>query len=186
MKDSQIINLYWERNEGAIAATAEAYAGHCYTIAYQILQSREDAEECVNDTYWSAWNAIPPHRPEHLAAFLGKITRNHALNRYKMRRVQKRGKGQTELVLEELQHCIPAPVGVENVLEEKLLISTIEKFLYEQPQTHRRLFVGRYWYLYSIRELAYAYQMSQSKVASLLFRMRSKLKTYLENEGILL
>ena len=102
MKDTEIIDLYWNRDESAIAATAESYGNYCYSIAYHILQSPEDAQECVNDTYWKAWLSIPPQRPSRLATYLGKITRNLSLARLKRLNAQKRGKGQVELVVTEL------------------------------------------------------------------------------------
>ena len=145
MKDNEIIKLYWNRDEAAITATADTYGNYCYSIAYNILTSNEDSEECVNDTWLNAWNSIPPQRPERLSTYLGKITRNLSLNRYKQLNTQKRGGGQVELTLSEL-----------------------EKFLLCYPKTERNIFLGRYWYLYSIPELATAYRMSESKIASLL------------------
>ena len=184
MKDNEIIELYWNRNEAAIAATAECYGNYCYAIAHHILQSPEDAQECVNDTYWKAWLSIPPQRPNRLATYLGKITRNLSLDRLKRLNAQKRGKGQTELALKELESCIPTANGLEQIVDEIVLTNAINQFLRLQPKTERNIFVGRYWHLYSIADLAQAYGMRESKVASLLFRMRNKLKTYLEKEGI--
>ena len=184
MQDQQIVGLFWARNENAIASVAATYGGYCYRIAYNILQNREDADECVNDTWLSAWNGIPPHKPENLAAFLGKLTRNHALNRYEKNRAQKRGKGQVALALEELADCIPAPGGIEDTLEEKALTAAIEAFLLAQPVLQRKIFVGRYWHLYSVRDMAKAYGISESSAASILLRMRNKLKLHLQKEGI--
>ena len=184
MKDTEIIDLYWKRDESAIAATAESYGNYCYSIAYHILQCQEDAKECVNDTYWKAWLSIPPQRPNRLATYLGKITRNLSLDRLKRLNAQKRGKGQTELALKELESCIPAADGLDQIVDEIVLTGAINQFLREQPRAERNIFVGRYWHLYSIADLAQAYGMRESKVASLLFRMRSKLKNYLEKEGI--
>lgn len=184
MKDAQIVELYWNRDEAAIAATAECYGNYCYSIAYHILQSPEDAQECVNDAYWKAWLSIPPQRPNRLATYLGKITRNLSLDRLKRLNAQKRGKGQAELALQELEGCIPTANGLEQIVDEIVLTGAINQFLRQQPKTDRNIFVGRYWHLYSIADLAQAYGMRESKVASLLFRMRNKLKTYLEKEGI--
>jgi len=186
MKDKEIIELYWNRDETAIAATADTYGSYCHRIAYNILNNKEDAEECVNDTWHNAWKSIPPYRPERLSTYLGKITRNLSLNRYKLQNAQKRGAGQVELALSELEGCIPAGQDVEQVLDEMVLVSALDQFLYTQPRTERNIFIGRYWYLYSIRELAEGYRMSESKVASLLYRMRRKLKLHLEKEGIFL
>lgn len=184
MTDNEIIELYWNRNEAAITATADTYGNYCYSIAYNILYNNEDAEECVNDTWMNAWKSIPPNRPNRLSTYLGRITRNLSLNRYKLLTTQKRGKGQVALALSELEECVPSQTDLDQITDEMVLISSIEAFLFAQPQTERNIFVGRYWYLYSIRDLARAYRMSESKVASLLYRMRMKLKLHLEKEGI--
>lgn len=184
MKDTEIIELFWNRDESAISAAADVYGNYCYSIAYHILQCSEDAQECVNDTYWKAWQTIPPQRPSRLATYLGKITRNLSINRYKWLTAQKRGNGQMELVLKELENCIPAVSDMDQIVNEIVLSDAINQFLQEQPQTERDIFVGRYWHLYSIADLARAYGMRESKVASLLFRMRKKLKHHLEMEGI--
>ena len=184
MKDTEIIELYWNRDEAAIAATADAYGNYCYTIAYNILCNNEDAEECVNDTWLNAWKSIPPQRPNRLSTYLGKITRNLSLNRYKLLTAKKRGKGQVELALSELEGCVPAQTDMEQVTDEMVLVSAIETFLCVQPRTERNIFVGRYWHLYPIRDLAGAYRMSESRVVSLLYRMRNKLKMHLEKEGV--
>ena len=184
MKDTEIIELYWNRDESAISATADVYGNYCYSIAYHILQCNEDAQECVNDTYWKAWQTIPPQRPSRLATYLGKITRNLSINRFKWLTAQKRGRGQMELVLKELENCIPTQGDMEQLENEIVLSDAINQFLQEQPQPDRDIFVGRYWHLYAISDLAQAYGMRESKVASLLLRMRKKLKYHLEKEGI--
>ena len=184
MKDAEIVELYWKRDESAIAVTAETYGNYCYSISYNILQCQEDAQECVNDTYWKAWQSIPPQKPANLATYLGKITRNLSLDRLKRKNAQKRGNGQVELALKELENCIPAEICTEQIVDEIVLAEAITEFLRQQPQTERNIFVGRYWHLYAVEELAEAYGMRGSKVASLLFRMRNKLKDYLEREGI--
>lgn len=128
MNDQEIIALYWAKEERAISATAEKYGNYCHIIAYNILYDYFDAEECVNDTYLRAWNSIPPQRPNRLDAFLGKITRNLALNRYKRNHAAKRGGGQVEIALSELENCIPNVKGVEQVAEEAWLVSVINRF----------------------------------------------------------
>ena len=148
------------------------------------MQNQEDAAECVNDTWFGAWKSIPPQRPECLAAYLGKITRNLSLNRWKQYSTQKRGRGQTELVLEELEDCIPDGKDVEQIVEEMALVEALNCFLYGQEEQRRHIFVRRYWYLSPIRDIAEAYGMTESKVTSLLFRMRKELRNYLEKEGI--
>lgn len=186
MKDNELIDLFWSRDEEAITVTANTYGNYCYSIAYNILYNNEDAEECVNDTWLNAWKSIPPQRPNRLSTYLGKITRNLSLNRYKLLNAQKRGMGQVELALSELEGCVPAPTDLDQITDEIVLVNSIETFLRAQPQTARNIFVGRYWYLYSIRDLARAYQMSESKVVSLLHRMRTKLKLHLAKEGVIL
>lgn len=186
MKDNEIIDLYWSRDEAAITVTADTYGNYCYTIAYNILNNNEDAEECVNDTWLNAWKSIPPHRPERLSTYLGKITRNLSLNRYKLLTTQKRGMGQVALALSELDGCIPAQTVVEQITDEMVLVSAIDTFLCKQSRTERNIFIGRYWYLYPIQDLAEAYRMRETKVVSLLYRMRNKLKLHLEKEGIFL
>ena len=184
MKDNEIIELYWNRDEAAIAATADTYGNYCYSIAYNILYNNEDTQECVNDTWLNAWKSIPPQRPNRLSTYLGKITRNLSLNRYKLLTAQKRGKGQVELALSELEGCVPAQLDMDQITDEMVLVNAIETFLRAQTRTERNIFIGRYWYLYPIRDLAGAYRMSESKVVSMLHRMRNKLKLHLEKEGI--
>lgn len=186
MKDEEIIELYWERDEKAIAASADKYGSYCRSISYNILHNEEDTQECVNDTWLKAWKSIPPRRPERLSAYLGKITRNLSLNRFKQYNAEKRGGGQTGLVLSELEDCIPAENDIEQAIEEMVLVKALNQFLRAQPRQKRNIFIRRYWYLSSIRTIASAYDMSESKVASLLFRMRNELKAHLEREGILL
>ena len=184
MKDNEIIGLYWERNEAAITASADKYGDYCHSISYNILHNNEDAEECVNDTWLGAWKSMPPQRPERLSTYLGKITRNLSINRFKKYTAEKRGLGQTVLVLSELEDCIPDQANVEQMIDEQILVKAINDFLYAQPEQKRNIFIRRYWHLFSIKDIAVAYGMSESKVASLLFSMRNDLKTYFEKEGI--
>lgn len=184
MEDSRIIELYWERSESAIAETSNKYGRYCYSISHNILHNDEDAEECVNDTYMRAWNAMPPLRPNRLSIFLGKITRNLSLNKYKRFNAEKRGFGETPLALSELNDSIPSSSDLEQATDDLLLVEALNGFLAEQPRKKRVIFVQRYWYLMPIRELAELYNSSESQTKSLLFRMRNELKTYLEKEGI--
>jgi RNA polymerase sigma-70 factor (ECF subfamily) len=186
MEDSTIVDLYWRRDEAAITETAKKYGGYCYAIAAHILSSPQDTEECVSDTYFRTWNAIPPRKPDSLRLFVGRITRNLALDRFKALCAEKRGGGQTELALSELRDCISSPDTPETVLEEKALAQAISTFLRLQPEEARRMFVLRYWYLESIEELAEELQVSPSKVKSSLSRTRKRLKTHLKKEGIVL
>lgn len=184
MEDHEIIELYWRRSERAITETDKKYGRYCYSISHNILHSPEDARECVNDTWWKAWSAMPPQRPQYLSTFLGKIIRNLSLNRFKQARAEKRGGGQTELALAELGECVPARQTVEQISEERELVESIERFLYAQSEEKRNLFVRRYWYLSAVREIAREYGMSESKVKSMLYRMRNELKCHLEQEGV--
>ena len=185
MEDSQIIALYWDRNEHALQATAKKYGRYCYAIAYNILSSNEDAEESVNDTYMSAWNSIPPHRPAVLSTFLGKITRRISLNRWRNQTRDKRGGGVIPLALDEISECIPSPQSTEHEIELKELTQAINRYLGALPEFERDVFVSRYWFLVSIREISSRCQISESKTKSMLFRLRGKLGEYLREEGFM-
>lgn len=185
MEDKEIVRLYWERNELAIKETSLKYGRYCYTIAYNILLSREDAEESVNDTYMKTWECIPPHFPTILSAFVGKITRRLSLNKWHSKNRVKRGGGQVALALEELEECVPAGSSVEQTVEQKELLQKINAFLGTLPDTERDLFVCRYWFMASVKELSEKFEFSESKTKSMLFRIREKLKSYLGEEGYL-
>ncbi|MBQ8281655.1 MAG: RNA polymerase sigma factor [Lachnospiraceae bacterium] len=186
MDDKQILELYNERSETAISETAEKYGKYCHYIAYNILYNMQDSEECVNDTYLKAWQTIPPQYPSKLSTYLGKITRNLALNRYKYYNRQKRGEGQTELVLDELLECVPATESTEQAVEEKILVEVLNRFLDDLPEEKMKIFMRRYWYMSPIKEIADDFAMGESKVKMILSRSRSKLKQILEKEGIIL
>lgn len=184
MEEKEIIDLYWARSEQAIGETDKKYGKFCHTIAYNILADHEDSEECVNDTYLQTWNAIPPRRPNKLSAFLGKITRNLALNRYAQATAQKRGGGQIELAIEELAECLPDPNTVDRQIEDRELAVLFNRFLAGLPEEARKFFLRRYWQLCTVREIASIYGISESKVKMSLMRTRGKLKHFLEQEGI--
>ena len=186
MNDEKIVDLYWERTETAIDETAKIYGNYLFTIANNILQNTEDAKECVNDTYLKAWNNIPPVRPAIFQAFLGKITRNLSLNKYKEQRAKTRGGGEADLIYSELEDCISSKNSVEGEYEKGLITKAINSFLISLRTENRVVFVRRYWYADSVRVIADRLQMSESKVKSMLFRTRKALKTYLENEGVIL
>ena len=186
MDDKQILELYSERSETAISETADKYGKYCHYIAYNILYNIQDSEECVNDTYLKAWQTIPPQYPSKLSTYLGKITRNLALNRYKYYNRQKRGEGQTELVLDELLECVPAAESTEQAVEEKILVEVLNRFLDDLPEEKMKIFMRRYWYMSPIKEIADDLEMGESKVKMILSRSRSKLKQILEKEGIIL
>ena len=186
MEDRQIIELYHERSETAILESANKYGSYCYYIAYHILYNEQDSEECVNDTYFRAWKVIPPQCPNKLSAFLGRITRNLALDRYKYYNREKRGNGQMALILDELQECVSTSNHTEQVLEEKMLVEVLNHFLHGLPKEKRMMFLRRYWYMSSIKEIAKDYELSEGKVKMILLRIRNKLKQVLEKEGIYL
>ena len=186
MEDHNIIDLYWERSEQAVSETEKKYGRYCHGISYGILRSHEDAEECVNETYFRAWNAMPPQRPNSLRAFLGRIARNLSLNRYQAANAQKRGRGQTELVLEELAECLAAPEDVEHTVEMAELVRCINDFLRALPERKRNIFLLRYWYLCPVSEIARQYGMRENNVSLHLHRMRGALRKYLEKGGIIL
>ena len=181
MEDKKIVELYWERKEEAISETAKKYGRYCYGISYGILHSEEDAEECVNDTYARAWEAMPPQRPQRLPSFLGRITRNISLDRYDRSKAQKRASG-VALIYDELEELISD--GSESGLDSFVLRDAINSFLAKLPKRSRIIFVRRYWYLSPISEIAEDMGLSESNVKAILFRARAKLKAYLEKEGI--
>ncbi len=164
MEDTKIVDLYWARAESAISETAQKYGGYCRSIAFRILHNDQDSEECVNDTWLGAWNAMPPKRPAVLSTFLGRITRNLSLNRWKRYNAEKRGCGEMTVALEELRECVPAPGGVEAALDDIALTESIDRFVGALPAEQRKIFVQRYWYLCSIREIANNCGVSASKV----------------------
>lgn len=186
MDDGKIIELYWERSEQAISETSEKYGRYCHRIAYNILHNDEDSEECVNDTYLRAWESIPPQRPNNLQAFLGKITRNLSLNKYEKMSAEKRGAGQTPLILDELSECIPGEEDTPSTAENMVIRDVIDRFLENLPPETRKMFVRRYFYMSPVKDIAREYGISESKVTVTLFRTRKKLKTALEKEGIFL
>ena len=176
MTDQEIIALYFARDEQAIVETDRQYGQTCMRTAMRILDSRSDAEECVNDTYLKAWNSIPPERPNVLAAFLCRITRNLAITRYRAAHRHKRNKD-LELSLTELAECIPATE------EDGTLRYLIDSFLRSADELDRRLFLGRYFHNYTARRMATVYGISENAVSLRLFKMREKLRAYLEKEG---
>lgn len=185
MEDSQILALYFARSENAISQTALKYGNYCFHIAYQILANREDAEESVNDTYMEAWNGIPPSRPPVLSAYLGKIVRNISIDRWRAGNAEKRGGGEFPLCLEELANCVSgkADIAQEEMMRET--VAALNRFLRNQPKTDRKVFLRRYWYLDSVSEIAETFGFSRTKVTTMLYRTRKKLRRQLEREGLL-
>lgn len=184
MEDQLIIALFFDRSEQAIVETDKKYGGYCYSIAYNILDNREDSEESVSDTYLEAWNTIPPQRPGFLNAFLAKITRHISIDRWRKRSAKKRGGGEIILALEELDDCVDTP-SAEAEFSRKELTRVLNQFLSSLPETERSVFLCRYWYLDSIQTISQASGFTQSKVTSMLHRTRGKLRKKLSEEGYL-
>lgn len=183
MLDSQIVQLYWDRDERAISETAASYGGYCFKIAFNILSSTQDAEECVNDTWLRTWNSIPPHRPTILSPFLGRITRNLALHLFQRDHAKKRGGGEIILVFEELAECVSGRESEDQIEDELALKQAISDFLFAQPVQKRKIFVLRYWYADSVAQIAKKMHISESSVSVTLHRLRTALRAYLEERG---
>mgnify|MGYP002525470433 CR=1 FL=1 len=164
MEDSKIIDLYWERNEKAISATEQKYGSYCYYIAYNILHDQEDADESVNDTYLGAWNAMPPHRPNMLRTFLGKITRSISLKKWRDAHRDKRGGDEVSLVLDELSECVPSNLSVEDSVIAGELSVQINRFLGTLAPTERQVLLCRYWYLDPIDKISTDYCFTDSNL----------------------
>lgn len=186
MDDSRIVDLYLARDESAITASAAKYGTRLRTLARSIVEDDRTAEECENDTYLAAWRAIPPHEPRsYLWAFLARLTRHAALDSVRAHRAAKRA-GEVIELGEELAACLPAPDSVEQALDNAALAEAISAFLRGLTTTERTLFVRRYWHLDPIEALAVRYGMSESRVKSMLHRLRGRLRAHLEKEGFLL
>ena len=183
MDDKLIVELYWERKEEAIRETAAKYGRLCSHIAQNILSCPEDSEECVNDTYFAVWNAIPSKRPNIFSAFISRVTRNLALKKYEYLSAEKRGASVTAS-LDELGDCVSGTDSVESEFEKKRIESAIDAFLWQQGEEKRMVFIRRYWYFDPISTICQSTGFSQSKVKSMLYEMRQKLRAHLEKEGI--
>lgn len=183
MEDEKIIDLFWEHSESAILETSKKYGRYCNKIAFHILHNNQDADECENDAYHAVWNAIPPNRPRSLKVFLGRIVRNISLSKYDYNTAKKRN-SHFDVILSELNDCIASSENVEAIFERGELFDVLNTFLSQIDQESRIVFVRRYWYCDSIADLSLLLKMSESKVKSMLFRIRNKLKLYLEKEGV--
>ncbi len=184
MEDTAIIDLYWQRSDQAIAETDRKYGRYCRRIALNICPDEEDAEECVNDTWFHAWTRMPDERPAILSGFLGTITRHLALDRYRAKHSLKRGGGEVPLALDELRDCVPGPSDPEHEMEVRELEAAIDRFVNALPETDQVIFLSRYWFLASVAEIARKSGCTQSKVKTTLFRLRKKLRIYLQEEGL--
>jgi len=183
MNDSEIIELYWNKDSKAISASMDKYGSYCFTIAYGILNDAQDSEECVNDTWLRAWYAIPPTRPTVLKVFFAKIARHLSFDRYKARKSLKRGGGETTLVLEELAECIADESDVEGQVDAKQLGKAINQFVVSLPERERNLFVRRYFFSEPIKVIANRYDMNENSVNVTLSRVRKRLRSHLSEEG---
>jgi len=185
MDDKAILDLYWARSEKAISETDTKYGAYCFCIANNILNNREDSEESVSDTYLAAWNSMPPKRPAVLSAFLGKITRYISLDHWKKRSRLKRGGGEIDLCLEELRDCVSGQSSAEDAIVRKETLAAVNRFLSTLSETERKVFLCRYWYLDSVKDIAKRFGFSPNRTSVLLRRIRQKMNTYLTKEGLL-
>ena len=186
MNDEQIIALFFERSELAIAEAKDKYRNYCQRIAFNVLRNYEDSEECVSDTFLQAWNSIPPQKPDILKSFLGKITRNLALNKYKYNTAQKRNSEHLETLLKELSDCLPTSEDPAQLVEEGFIVDCLNRFLSLQNERTRKIFIRRYWYMDSIREISDHFGISKSSAKMTLLRTRTSLKAFLEREGVVI
>lgn len=183
MDDSKIIELYYQRDQQAISETDSKYGPFCRAVAMNILSIREDAEECVNDTWHAAWNRMPPDLPQSLKAFLGRITRNLSISRFRANHAQKRYDGM-EILLSELDDCVPDARGVEDAVDVNRLSELISRWLDGLSIGDCTLFVRRYWYGDAVKDLARKWNCPPNKMAQRMFNLRRELKTFLEKEGV--
>lgn len=183
MEDDKIISLFWQRREDAISAVQEKYGSLLYSVAYRIIGVREDAEECVNDTLLRLWDSIPPELPDNFPGFICRIARNLALDKVKLQSAGKRS--HAEAILDELDACVPAPDDTASDVADRLALKrAFERFLASEPPPHRMIFMRRYFYLDDTRDIAKALGITDGGVRVTLYRLRRRLKKYLENEGI--
>ena len=183
MEDEKIIELYWQRDESAISETAAKYGSYCAAIAGNILTDSRDAEECVNDTYMRAWESMPPKRPALLRAFLGRITRDLSLSRWRKKNTAKRGGGQLPLIFDELSECVSGTESTEGEFDKRELLRAIDGFLGALPDKKRGMFLRRYWRAESIESIAVKYGISVPAVTMALSRIRADLRVHLRKEG---
>lgn len=183
MQDHQIVDLYWKRSEEAIRQTEQKYGAYLSKVAYNILADFEDSKECVNDTYLAAWSSIPPNRPGILSTYLGKLTRQISIDVFRKKHARKRYSSEYALSLEELGDSFPDESTPELVVDAQLLDEAVNRFVRALPDDVQRAFVGRYFFLDSLKDIAGYCGMKESKLKSLLYRTRQQLKSYLVKEG---
>lgn len=189
MEDKNIIELFFKRSENAILETDKKYGKYCRKISYNILFDFNDAEECTNDTYLKLWENIPPNRPNYFLSYISKIIRNISLNLYDKKNTGKRGKGEVPILLDELSECIPSNVYTENEFikneDLKMLTKYLNEFLYTLNDKKRIIFIRRYFFAESIKDISYKTGIGENSIKSILFRQRKALKKYLEKEGVI-
>ena len=183
MTDTDIIDMYFARDQRAVEETQKRYGGYCYSIAQRMLDNKEDSEECVNDALLSAWNSIPPNRPKYLNLFLAKLTRNRALDRIKVENAKKRGGSEVNLIYEELSECIGDGRDIESELMAKELSQAVNDFTSELPEREGDILIRRYFFMESVKDIAEEYDMTPGNVSVSLNRTRAKLRKYLEANG---
>lgn len=183
MEDENIIRLYWDRDETAIEETSKKYGKYCFSIANNILCSREDSEECVNDTYVKVWDSIPPKRPSIFSAFIGKITRNISLNRYKLNNAEKRGGNEMPLVLDEVREIVSGHPDPEEQAIRDELIAAVNDYLATLSVEKRVMFVRRYWYAEDVQSIAERMGTSENNISVSVRRIRNSLRGYLIERG---
>lgn len=183
MNDREIVGLFLERDESAIKAVSDKYMSYCSKIAANILGSYDEAEDCVNEAFMKAWESIPPHEPEMLSTYLGRLTRNIAINRRRRTLAGKRGRGEAEVVFEELSELIKGGESAERAHDLNELVREINAFLRTLPEMKRNIFICRYWYCDSVAEIAAEFAVSKNKVYITLNRVRKGLREYLRKRG---
>lgn len=184
MNDDMIIKLYFERSEDAITETDRKYGGACRSVAYNILGSHEDSEECTNDTYMKVWDAIPPQRPKKFGAFVVTIARNNAIDMYKAAKRIKNGGGFKSVGFDEIAGCLPSKESVENAVDRQAVLNAVEEFLSALPREKQIMFVRRFFYFSTYGEIAADLNSTEERVRKSLTRTREKLREFLEKEGI--
>ena len=184
MEDERIIRLFWERDTSEIDHTSEKYGSYCMTVARNVLQNEEDAEECVNDTWLGAWNSIPPNRPNCLSSYLARITRSKAIDHWRKEHREKRGGSALALALEELAEAVPAKTSPEQELLKKELGQAITRFLLKLPEVERNVFLARYWFLEPVSGIGDRFALTRSRVYHILHRTKNKLRQFLQEEEL--
>lgn len=184
-EDQEITALLFARDERGIIETANKYGAICMYTAMQILRRREDAEECVNEAYWQLWNAVPPEQPVHFQGFLLRLVRCAALDRCDLTRRKKRGGGQVDAALDELEAVLAGKEDVQHQAEQHLMKDAIRRFLTQLPEQQRTILLKRYWYFQNSREIAEDMQMPEGTVRVTLLRLREKLRVFLEKEELI-